>query len=328
MTEGEFRSKFDAEAEQYLAWGKYVHTQISKIISTHCGSQKVAPKDFTKISFDPRVKEINSLIAKAFYRQKPYKNPYVEITDKVGVRFVFLTESDVRSIGDLVKQSSDWIVRQDRDFEIERELQPERFEYQSNHFILFSKSNFEFEGVQINAETPCEVQLRTLLMHAYSELTHDTIYKPNLRATQKVKRLVARCSAMTEVAGEIFERVSDFFQEERLSKLQYLNFSRDYLKQKGFDPIEGNHFDYLLDSISDLIAGVKIDDISKFLEEKPFLIDRLQEKSQIDLLFSHPVAIIIYYLVQIKRTQIRRDWPFQNELLEKIFVDLGIAFEQ
>src|SRR3546814_12228521 len=38
--------------------------------------------------------------------------------------------------------------------------------------------------------TPCEVQLRTLLQHAHSQLTHDTIYKPKTIASSHTKRFV------------------------------------------------------------------------------------------------------------------------------------------
>ncbi|RWP54341.1 MAG: hypothetical protein EOR07_34055 [Mesorhizobium sp.] len=43
--------------------------------------------------------------------------------------------------------------------------------------MVRSKDELTFDGETIAAGTPCEIQVRTILQHAYSQLTHDTIYK-------------------------------------------------------------------------------------------------------------------------------------------------------
>src|SRR3546814_10997244 len=55
--------------------------------------------------------------------------------------------------------------------------------------------------------TPCEVQLRTLLQHAHSQLTHDTIYKPKTIASSHTKRFVARSMALIETVDDFFVQV-------------------------------------------------------------------------------------------------------------------------
>ena len=71
----------------------------------------------------------------------------------------------------------------------------------------------EFERVQIPADIPCEIQIRTLLQHAYSELTHDTIYKPNVRATPAVKRTAAKSMALIEATSDYFSSVNQVIQQ-------------------------------------------------------------------------------------------------------------------
>lgn len=50
-------------------------------------------------------------------------------------------------------------------------------------------------GMTVTAGTPCEVQVRTLLQQAHSELTHDTIYKPRVVQTPDMHRAAARMNS-------------------------------------------------------------------------------------------------------------------------------------
>ena len=162
---------------------------------------RVAPTKlelFLKLPVIPRVKTQDSLLQKAFYRAKNYENPYEDIEDKVGLRFVVLLAEDIRTIEAAINDEPRWVAMLARDFELEREAKPYEFDYQSLHYVVRSKLPLEYEGYSIPADFSCEVQVRTLLQHAYSELTHDTIYKPSVRATPAIKRTAAKSMALIE----------------------------------------------------------------------------------------------------------------------------------
>ena len=57
----------------------------------------VAADVFLRIPPKPRTKGEVSFLEKAFYR-KAYVDPYVEVTDKVGVRFVVLVASQIQMV--------------------------------------------------------------------------------------------------------------------------------------------------------------------------------------------------------------------------------------
>jgi putative GTP pyrophosphokinase len=176
MNEVEFLRKWDSEREMYIAWGSFVATQISDALQV--ADQTLDLKKFLKIPPTPRVKEADSLLGKAFHRNKPYKNPYEEIEDKIGVRFVVLLTSDIKNIARVIENSKLWHASLDKDYEAERDNRPLEFTYQSMHYVLKAADDLTIEnGIAIPRGTPCEVQLRTLLQHAHSELTHDSIYK-------------------------------------------------------------------------------------------------------------------------------------------------------
>jgi putative GTP pyrophosphokinase len=85
MTEAQFVERWHAEKSCYLAWGTFVRDEVQRHVSE---SLNLDVATFIKIPAVPRLKDDNSLLGKAFHRSKPYQDPYLEIEDKVGLRFV------------------------------------------------------------------------------------------------------------------------------------------------------------------------------------------------------------------------------------------------
>jgi len=175
MTENEFIVRYEAEKPVYAAWGNYVRDSILSSLTAKIDG--FTPDNFLKVPASVRVKDTDSLVAKAFYRGKPYADAYGQITDKVGTRFVVLLLNHINHVEEAIT-SGPWEYSKDRDFDEEREKQPFIFDYQSKHFIVKAIKEVPFGDVIVPVGTPCEVQVRTLLQHAYSELSHDTVYKP------------------------------------------------------------------------------------------------------------------------------------------------------
>src|SRR3546814_12680755 len=78
----------------YKAWGGHVTATILADLSKVNLPKSV--DEFVQIPPKARVKTDSSLLEKAFYRpEKTYTDPYNQITDKVGTRFVVLLERDI-----------------------------------------------------------------------------------------------------------------------------------------------------------------------------------------------------------------------------------------
>ncbi|EDL2800291.1 (p)ppGpp synthetase, partial [Salmonella enterica subsp. enterica serovar Schwarzengrund] len=101
MTETEFLKQWHSEKAMYGAWGQYIVSSISEALIK---SLKVDLKNYLKIPVNHRVKDDGSLVDKALYRNKAYKNPYNDIEDKVGVRFVVMLQTDVEKVCEVIKQ--------------------------------------------------------------------------------------------------------------------------------------------------------------------------------------------------------------------------------
>lgn len=319
MTEQEFKERFTEEKPIYEAWGHYVSNEIvSKI------RQRVENVDyFLKVPPNPRVKETNSLIEKAFYRGKPYVDPYNEITDKVGVRFVVLLLEDIGKIADII-EDGEWKWSKDKDFDKERFDNPDVFTYQSDHYIIYNKNDVQFNGMTIPEDVPCEIQIRTLLQHAYSELTHDTIYKPKTQAIPLMKRYVARSMALIETADDLFREVNKMFSVNSVERLLpnlielYSRFIAPEFEKKL------NIF--ILDAFKDLTIQVKNEEIEAFISKNDFLTENIALRYDENLLYRQPVILLIYYLISKKPSQVVKHWPLTQSVLHPLYSDLGRSF--
>ena len=113
--EEEFLARWNADRSVYAAWGSYFSEKLKMGLTA-----TIAPIDvsyFLKATVSPRLKEDQKLVEKAFYRGKSYADPYTEITDKVGTRFVVLLGSDVATVVQTLEAIPSLTRSKDRDYE-------------------------------------------------------------------------------------------------------------------------------------------------------------------------------------------------------------------
>ncbi len=320
MTESEFKERFEREKHIYESWGNYVRSHIIEVLS-----REVNIDVFLKVNSIPRVKDTNSLISKAFYRGKNYSDPYNQITDKVGMRFVVLLIEDINKIRNIIQANTFWTYSEDRNFEGERVENPDVFTYQSVHYVITSREKFNFKGTEIPEGVTCEVQIRTLLQHAYSELTHDTVYKPKTKAEPMVHRLVARSMALIEATDELFGEVNKMISSQdnifedlmcRLEKIYSTFAVPDY--DKGLSM-------YIFDAYSEIIKVVEIGDILAFIENKQIIKQIITRNYEKNLLYKQPIILLLYYLISTRRNKTLDLWPLTIEEITPLYTDLGFS---
>lgn len=305
----------------YQAWGSFVTEVITEELK-----KRVNVDYFLKIKPEPRLKEEKSLIAKAFYRGKNYKDLYNDITDKVGTRFVVLLARDIDRICNIVEQSEIWTSSKDRDFDKEREENPTTFEYQSVHYIVRNKLDIQFMGIDIKKNTPCEIQIRTLLQHAYSELTHDTIYKPKTFSSPLVHRKVARSMALIETTDEIFSEVNSLFDnDEDVEKV--LNILKVEYDKIAIPDYEESLNTFIFDAYKGLLDHQFFKNLETYLDDKIEVIKAIIDiKYEQFLIYRQPIVLLMFFLVEKQKYKAIKLWPLTPEKLRPIFTDLGKAF--
>lgn len=117
-----------------------------------------------------RAKSVTSFAAKAARTSgghPVYADPLREITDQVGVRVITYVHSDVQAVAGLLADQVS--VLDDRD--MGRETASEgRFGYASRHLLVKVDDMARTTGA-------AQVQIRTVLQHAWAEFEHDIRYK-------------------------------------------------------------------------------------------------------------------------------------------------------
>lgn len=207
MKESEILERWSADKPVFSAWSAFIAKEVERHLVPLI--DPISLDYFIKVPAKPRLKADATLVDKALHRNKGYKDPYADITDKVGIRYVVLLTTDIKKLCQIIESPACqvfWDASKDRDYEAERLAKPLEFSYQSVHYVLRAKEGIELEGIHIPVGTSCEVQIRTLLQHAHSELTHDSLYKPKTTAQPEVRRTVAKSMALIEATDEFFEQ--------------------------------------------------------------------------------------------------------------------------
>ncbi|WP_019588311.1 GTP pyrophosphokinase [Deinococcus apachensis] len=144
-----------------------------------------------------RVKRPGSLGDKL--RRKPGRYTELEdVTDLVGVRVITYFASDVNVVARLMEEHH--LVDWDHSIDKSRMHDPDRFGYLGVHYVLRAEPDLvpELPGARY------EVQIRSILQHAWAEIEHDLGYKNREAVPREVRRRFYRLAGLLEMADEEF----------------------------------------------------------------------------------------------------------------------------
>ena len=145
-------------------------------------------------SVESRVKTEKSLAGKLELKGAKYKS-LADITDIIGLRVITFYLDDVDVVASVVERLFD--VDWDNTVDKRRLHALDSFGYQSLHYICrVPEMPFRFE-----------IQMRTLLQHAWSNMNHDTGYKSGVEIPREYIRNMSRLAGMLELADEQFSRI-------------------------------------------------------------------------------------------------------------------------
>ena len=172
------------------------------------------------LSVAGRAKSVASFAAKAARTvdgRPVYTDPLREITDQVGIRVITYLQSDVAAVADLL--ADQLTVLDDRDLGQETASEG-RFGYASRHLLLTTSrsagsSASGASGGSAGAAPPeassAQVQIRTVLQHAWAEFEHDIRYKGSIPAehTSELDRRFTLAAGLLELADREFSTIRE-----------------------------------------------------------------------------------------------------------------------
>ncbi len=212
-------AEYDEKHELYHNFA----TSVERLIQGILNQEGIICNDITS-----RLKDRDSLGGKI-----DKKNKYIkldDLTDIAGIRVITYYSDDVDKVADIIE----------REFKIDREnsidkraaLEPDRFGYCSVHYVVeMNSKRLELAEYMPYKGLKCEIQIRSVLQHAWAEIEHDLGYKTEVAIPRNIRRNFSRLAGLLEIADKEF-------QEIRQLLLLYEKEVSDNIDRESFEDTE------------------------------------------------------------------------------------------
>lgn len=306
-----------------IEWATLVDATLIRIVGTlHSES------NFIQMPPNHRCKNDDSFLKKALYREKDYANPLIDIEDKVATRIVVVTSHNVYKVKEIILKADIWNFRISKDILEVNEENPNHFDYQSVHIILWPKQSIL--GIEPSYLT-CEVQIRTLLQHSYAEVTHDSVYKGPYKNNSAIRRNLAKCMALMETTDDMFCQIySTISMAEETDNSEVKRFVIDLTNL--YNTLFNRNIDYrkldsnFTDSLFTLLnkKPVTIEELYEYCSDHEELLRAAIDQGQ-SIVFDQPVILVAFYYADYYPDFINEEWMLTSTLLRKIKAAINLS---
>jgi putative GTP pyrophosphokinase len=324
-------------------WADQLCVHINQLIS----SDSIFDIHRLQMPIACRIKENKSLLHKAFFGEGGIANAsdkLLKITDKLGLRIVVLTEDDVRLVAGLLinepEPNSIW-----KKVRVSRILDKEVGDYKAIHLEVFPKNSDLFTRKYLPHELKylhCEIQIRTLVQHAYSEVKHNNTYKKAHKIDGEVQTMLGNIFGYIKQCDQYFcdiyrkMKIADKHIEDFLTEIAKIYLAIHPSIQKTDSKIlkeivsESNH--RLNNIILDLynINEFEIDDIKEIIQKNKADIEillNIMDDTEHALFKKEPIVIYLVFLVLTKPSSIKKKWKADDSILKHIYHSFNKAYE-
>ncbi|MBQ9583724.1 MAG: hypothetical protein IJR25_05315 [Bacteroidales bacterium] len=189
--------------EQYRALLP-VYSKMAEVIPEKL-QEFFAEAGFIVAAVERRVKAEDSLAGKLKLKGYKYKDIF-DITDIIGLRVITFYIDDVDKVASVLERlfEIDWENSVDK-----RKIHDtDSFGYLSLHYIcrIPESSYSDPEHPELN-RIRFEVQMRTVLQHAWANMDHDIGYKSGVEIPKVYLRQLSRMAGMLELVDDEFSRI-------------------------------------------------------------------------------------------------------------------------
>lgn len=322
----ELRSYWEEKQPLHEAFARYVCERVTD------GTREIGvPCEITS-----RAKTLDSMLKKAV--RKNYADPITQITDKAGVRIVLLYQDHRDEVVEMVRRMFDLVRHEDT---AER-LSTAEFGYQGIHCQVRLRPEEIDETSRAFADLSCEIQIHTCAQHAWSETTHELIYKPVGSTPLHLKRAAVRLVALTELFDNEISRVRqeimsmpDFKDDQVFARLERAFYRLTHAAGIDIDKqlsvqVIGQLMPLYGDNTSDQV-GNELDTFAADQHDKlEHVYERYRNDDRTESLFMHqPESLMVFHLLERDRFALVEQWEqsYPRSFLEQLALMWGGSLE-
>lgn len=153
-----------------------------------------------------RTKEIESFQKKI--DDPRYDNPKEQITDLAGIRIICYVESDLKVINKIIEEN--FKIDNENSLDKSKLLGTDKVGYKSIHYVAQLKNDrIVLPEYKKFKNRKFEIQIRTILQHAWAEIEHDRNYKFTGELPDNIKRRFKLIAGTLELADREFDSIAN-----------------------------------------------------------------------------------------------------------------------
>lgn len=207
----EIMNQYQQTYKIYQNFAAEVEHQLKRILSEENIS-------YNAITY--RLKDEESISGKIDRKSDKY-SCLEDLTDIAGVRVITYYSDDVDRVADIVER--EFCVDSENSIDKREALEPDRFGYCSVHYVVgMSNDRLKLREYQSFVGLKCEIQIRSVLQHAWAEIEHDLGYKNPIALPKKIRRNFSRLAGLLEIADKEFQEIRKFLSSYELETAKTL----------------------------------------------------------------------------------------------------------
>lgn len=151
-----------------------------------------------------RIKRKDSTVRKL--EKSDGKRTLASLTDLIGLRIITYFRDEVDIVARIIEQ--EFMIDEKNSVDKRAVLDPDRFGYLSLHYVAqMAVSRAALPEYRRYSDVKFEIQIRSILQHAWAEIEHDLGYKSEAAVPRTVRRRFSRLAGLLELADDEFREI-------------------------------------------------------------------------------------------------------------------------
>ncbi|OWL95044.1 hypothetical protein CBQ26_13395 [Deinococcus indicus] len=174
-----------------------------------------------------RVKTLESTTEK-ITRKNKYSS-LEDMTDIIGIRIITFFEKQVDEIAEIIEREFD--IDEENSIDKRKSIDPEKFGYLSLHYVAsINHSRMSMPEYQHLTKRKFEIQVRSILQHAWAEIEHSIGYKSRDDVPREIRRTFSQVASLLEVSDKNFNDVGKQILEYKEKVRREINIDANGIK--------------------------------------------------------------------------------------------------